>query len=93
MVYLIDLFLSLDTFGEALELNFKGKKRFTTVCGSLISTFLYVTFLMYTLQQGVDFLNRSDVQISNYEIVDLAGAKTTHNFGEQRGGIIFRVAS
>ena len=50
MVYLIDLFLSLDTFGEALELNFKGKKRFTTVCGSLISTFLYVTFLMYTLQ-------------------------------------------
>lgn len=91
MVRLLDYFLSLDTFGGAIELNFKGKKRFTTVCGSLISTFLYVTFLMYSLQQGLNFLNRSDVSISNYEIVDLEGAQATHNFTEQRGGVIFRV--
>ena len=90
MINLFDLFLSLDSFGAPIELNFKGKKRFATVCGSLISAFLNITFVMYSFQRGLDFLNRSDINVSTYDIIDL-DEEGVVNFEEQSGGLMFRV--
>ena len=45
----MELLLSLDSFGQPIELNFKGTKSFNTLCGSLITAFLYTTFFLYTL--------------------------------------------
>ena len=89
---LSELFLSLDGFGEPIELNFKGKKRFNTYSGSLITSFIYVVFLLYTLQQFIYFVQKKDFSIQNYEVVDLKGMAEVINMKEQRGGVMFRLS-
>ena len=74
--------LSLDVFGSGIELNFLGKSYFSTICGSLISTFLYTTFMLYSLRQGLMFVAKTDVSISSQNIIDLEGARDEYNFRE-----------
>lgn len=45
----LEFFKSMDSFGEGIELNFRGQTRFSSLCGSLITIFLYVTFFLYAL--------------------------------------------
>ena len=87
----MDFFLSLDSFGESIELSYRGKKRFSTVCGSIISTFLYVTFFAYTVEQGLIFLKKEDITISQYEVVDLEGALEEIHMSDQLGGFTLRL--
>ena len=61
MTKVMDLFLSIDSFGQSLELNFKGKKHFSTVCGSLISTFIFVVIFLYSVNQGITLYKKEDV--------------------------------
>ena len=70
---MLDMLLSFDSFGSSINLNFRGKAKFSSVCGSLISLFLNTTFLLYALQQGLEFVNKSQFNIQRYPIVDLEG--------------------
>ena len=58
-----DLILSLDGYGEPIELNFQGKRRFNTYCGSFITTFVFVVFILYSLQQFLFFAQKNDFAI------------------------------
>ena len=88
---ILDLFLAIDGFGEPIELNFKGQKRFNTICGSLITSFVYIVFILYSVQQGISFVQKNDIEISSYNIIDLEGAQEILNLKEQRGGVIFNL--
>mgnify|MGYP001626637130 CR=1 FL=1 len=68
-----DMLLSFDSFGSSIMLNFGGRTTFSSVCGSLISLFLNTTFLLYALQQGLEFVNKSQFSIQSYSIIDLEG--------------------
>lgn len=91
MKKIVDLILSLDSYGEAIELNFQGKTRFNTLCGSLISAFINVVVLLFTLQQGLHFLQKNDFSIQSYEVGDFGGVMDPLNMKEQRGGFLFKL--
>lgn len=79
---------SLDAFGDALDLNFRGQNHFNTVCGGIITAFLYTTFLLYTFQQGIAFVKKTNISVSEYEIVDLDGPYEPHDFRDMKGGLL-----
>ena len=85
----MDQIRSLDAFARPLELNFRGKTQFQTICGSLITVFVYTTFILYSLQQGLNFAGKKNIQISNYGRFDFEGANQAHNLGDLKGGILF----
>lgn len=86
-----DLILSLDGFGEGFQVNFKGSTRLGTYCGSLITTFVYVVFLLYSLQQGIKFVGKQEMNIASYDVIDLDGAQETLKMKDWRGGFMFRL--
>ena len=88
-----DALLSFDSFGSSINLNFRGKETFSSVCGSLISLFLYTTFLLYALQQGLEFVNKSQFNIQSYSIIDLEGLEETVSLKEARSGIIISMSA
>ena len=61
MTKIIDIFLSLDSFGQAIDLNFKGKTKFSTICGSLISALVYIVLFLYSIEQLIIFYNKEDI--------------------------------
>lgn len=78
---------SLDYFGKSIDLNFMGQSQFNTLCGGIITAYLYTTFLLYTVQQGISFVKKESYDVSGYTVVDIEGLDKPHNFQEMKGGI------
>lgn len=82
---------SLDYFGSSIDLNFMGQSQFKTFCGGIITAYLYVTFLLYTIQQGNSFIKKDNYNVSGYTVVDLEGPSEPHNFEKMKGGFMIQL--
>ena len=72
-------------------MNFRGQKQFRTLCGSLITCMVTIIFLTYSFNQGLVFINKKDITVSSYDIVDLEGTEEVVKIAEGKGGIVIDV--
>ena len=56
--------ISLDSFGEAVTVNFKGKSAYKTLVGALCTICLNCFILTYTLLSLIDVMQYKDPQIT-----------------------------
>lgn len=83
--------LSLDIFGSAYELNFKGNARLNSSFGSIVSLLIYIVFSVYMVDKFVVFILKDDFTVSSYDILDIEGGKERHNLFKDGGGMIIQV--
>ena len=49
---------SIDLFAVPVSLNYKGKKKFSTVCGGVMSLLIFSIFTAYELMVMVDLIKQ-----------------------------------
>ena len=64
MFTLVNKFISLDSFGEAVTVNFKGERTYKTSIGALCTISLKSFILAFSIMSIIDLMQYRDPQIT-----------------------------
>ena len=60
MLAFLSKFKQIDRFGQQIEIHYKGKTSYQTICGAIATLFVYSLILVNTINISLDFINNDN---------------------------------
>ena len=75
--------VSLDKYGEPIQVNYRGESSYQTLCGSFLTILSTGVVLAFVMTKGSDILTRSNPDlIAQSELIDYNVDDTMYNLKE-----------
>ena len=86
---LLSSLINVDLFGNAIQLNYKGKTSYKTRLGTFITIGMATFILFFGLYSLIEIYEYKNPQITQFAIYEKRYESESFNFGESYGAITF----